>query len=69
MNEEAFIHLQEQSELDGDSSFAAERRRVAILEVVDIEDSDDEYTNSKPIHYNPYRNVRFDSDESRDIVK
>jgi len=42
---------------------------VAILEVVDIEDSDDEYTNSKPIHYNPYRNVRFDSDESRDIVK
>ena len=31
--------------------------------------SDDEYPESRAIHYNPFRHMRFDSEETRDLVK
>ncbi len=31
--------------------------------------SDDEYPESRIIHYNPFRHMRFDSEETRDLVK
>ena len=31
--------------------------------------SDDEYPESRTIHYNPFRHMRFDSEETRDLVK
>ena len=59
MNEEAINHLRDQTVVDRDD----------VLEALDLEDSDDEYSHSRPIYYNPYRHVRFESEETRDLVK